>query len=154
MKVIHCWYLPDLSAPMWVVVYFLLLLEKTGDLIYVSAFNERQMLALIKGRVYDFIAVYFSFLQGTACPAPKIQKSDLLTGCSDGQTTLRTMRWEHFVQLNAKCQLWTTEVIRLGFLGTYLPSPPFQIAHSVRKCICLLFYLVSFLELLLVFVWP
>lgn len=54
---------------------------------------------------------------GTACPAPKIQKSDLLTGCSDSLTTLRTMRYMHLANLTGVPAL----VVPVGYTNSGLP---------------------------------
>ncbi|XP_066469738.1 uncharacterized protein [Tiliqua scincoides] len=54
---------------------------------------------------------------GTACPAPQIQKSDLLTGCSDGQTALRTMRYMHLANLTGIPAL----VVPVGYTDSGLP---------------------------------
>ncbi|XP_070597977.1 uncharacterized protein [Erythrolamprus reginae] len=54
---------------------------------------------------------------GTACCAPAIQKSDLVTGCSDVQTTLRTMRYMQLANLTGIPAL----VVPVGYTISGLP---------------------------------
>ncbi|XP_044308321.1 fatty acid amide hydrolase-like [Varanus komodoensis] len=54
---------------------------------------------------------------GTACCAPKIQGSDLLTGCSDVQTTIRTIRYMQLANLTGIPAL----VVPVGYTVSGLP---------------------------------
>ncbi|XP_015284480.1 PREDICTED: fatty acid amide hydrolase-like [Gekko japonicus] len=54
---------------------------------------------------------------GTACPAPRIQDSDLQTGCSDARTTLRTMRFMQLANLTGIPAL----VVPVGYTASGLP---------------------------------
>ncbi|XP_062979684.1 uncharacterized protein LOC134397005 [Elgaria multicarinata webbii] len=54
---------------------------------------------------------------GTACCAPRIQGSDLLTGCSDVQTTLRSMRYMQMANLTGIPAL----VVPVGYTASGLP---------------------------------
>ncbi|KAK9407800.1 fatty acid amide hydrolase-like [Crotalus adamanteus] len=54
---------------------------------------------------------------GTACCAPAIHESDLLTGCSDVQTTLRTMRFMQLANLTGIPAL----VVPVGYTISGLP---------------------------------
>ncbi|XP_061494805.1 uncharacterized protein LOC133390353 isoform X3 [Rhineura floridana] len=54
---------------------------------------------------------------GTACCAPRIQDSDLLTGCSDVRTTFRTVRFMHLANLTGVPAL----VVPVGYTISGLP---------------------------------
>uniref|UniRef100_A0ABM5FQW8 Uncharacterized protein isoform X1 n=2 Tax=Pogona vitticeps TaxID=103695 RepID=A0ABM5FQW8_9SAUR len=54
---------------------------------------------------------------GTACCAPRIQSSDLRTGCSDVPTTLRTMRYMQLANLTGIPSL----VVPVGYTASRLP---------------------------------
>lgn len=54
---------------------------------------------------------------GTACCAPKIQSSDLRSGCSDVRTTLRTMRYMQLANLTGIPAL----VVPVGYSASKLP---------------------------------
>ncbi|XP_060619406.2 uncharacterized protein [Anolis sagrei] len=54
---------------------------------------------------------------GTACCAPEIQSSDLLSGCSDVQTTLQTMRYMQLANLTGIPAL----VVPIGYTVSGLP---------------------------------
>ncbi|XP_060092762.1 uncharacterized protein LOC132570278 [Heteronotia binoei] len=64
-----------------------------------------------------FANVHCLLTPGTACPAPRIQDSDLRTGCNDVRTTLRAMR---FVQL-ANFTGIPALVVPVGYTASGLP---------------------------------
>ncbi|XP_077202359.1 uncharacterized protein LOC143841636 [Paroedura picta] len=64
-----------------------------------------------------FASVHCLLTPGTACPAPRIQGSDLQTGCSDARTTLRTMRFMQLANLTGIPAL----VVPVGYTASGLP---------------------------------
>ncbi|XP_048358647.1 fatty acid amide hydrolase-like [Sphaerodactylus townsendi] len=82
---------------------------------YIKANRQRsRTMAFLKE---TFASVDCLLTPGTACPAPSIQDSDLLTGCSDAQTTLRTMRFMQLANLTGIPAI----VLPVGYTASGLP---------------------------------
>ncbi|CAI5796421.1 Amidase domain-containing protein [Podarcis lilfordi] len=89
--------------------------SKFTALDYIKANRQRsRTMALLQQM---FANVNCLITPGTACCAPRIQDSDLLTGCSDVRTTLRTMRYMQLANLTGIPAL----VIPVGYSISGLP---------------------------------
>ncbi|XP_053145952.1 uncharacterized protein LOC128342566 isoform X2 [Hemicordylus capensis] len=82
---------------------------------YIKANRQRSRTMAFLQNMFKSVDCFLT--PGTACPAPRIQASDLQTGCSDVQTTLRTMRYMQLANLTGIPAL----VVPVGYTGSGLP---------------------------------
>ncbi|XP_054858832.1 uncharacterized protein LOC129345635 [Eublepharis macularius] len=82
---------------------------------YIKANRQRSRTMAFLRETFADVHCFLS--PGTACPAPRIQDSDLLTGCSDSQTTLRAMRFMQLANFTGIPAL----VVPVGYTTSGLP---------------------------------